>query len=365
MHKDGRVFTPVLAFGHHQQEGPRAECNFPHTPFRGGITVRIPLRASLVLVLIVTTAGLTSAGPAFPDKPVEFIAPAGAGGGWDLTCRMSVRALSEEKLLGQPVTVTNMPGGSGAVAIAHVVTRRKGDPYTLIAFSPALSLTIVNKNTPYSYSDVTPIAALTSDFGVLLVRKDSTINNLRTLMEVLKRDPNVGVVAGGSAPGSLDHIIFAKAARAAGVDPLKVRYIPFQGGGEAMAALLGGSASVLTTGASEVTAQLEAGTVRVLAIFSEKRLGGVFAAVPTAIEQGYNVTFPIWRGFYGPPEMPAAAVKFWEETLVKMSTTGAWAKVLQETKWFSFVLTGDQFRRFLADDTKNYETLLRELGFVR
>lgn len=322
-------------------------------------------RAALVFGLILTVAGITNGGPAFPDKPVEFIAPAGAGGGWDLTCRMSARVLGDEKLVGQPITVTNMPGGSGAVAIAHVVTRRKGDPYTLIAFSPALTLTIVNKNTPYSYNDVTPIAALTSDFGVLVVRKDSSINNLRTLMEVLKRDPNAGVVAGGSAPGSLDHIIFAKAAKAAGVDALKVRYIPFQGGGEAMAALLGGSASVLTTGASEVIAPLQGGQVRVLAIFSERRLGGVFANVPTAVEQGYNVTFPIWRGFYGPPEMPASAVKYWEDTLVKMSRTSNWSKVLEETKWFPFVLTGDQFRRFLAEDTKNFETLLRELGFVK
>jgi len=323
------------------------------------------LRVALGLALLAATGGITSAGAAFPDKPVEFIAPAGAGGGWDLTCRMSVRTLMEEKLIGQVMTVTNMPGGSGAVAIAHVVTRRKGDPYTLIAFSPALTLTIVNKNTPYSYSDVTPIAALTSDFGVLVVRNDSSINNLRTLMEVLGRDPNAGVVAGGSAPGSLDHIIFAKAARAAGVDVLKVRYIPFQGGGEAMAALLGGSASVLTTSASEVIAQLEAGQVRVLAVFAEKRLGGLFANVPTAIEQGYNVTFPIWRGFYGPPEMPASAVKFWEETLVKMSQTKSWGKVLDETKWFSFVLTGDKFHRFLADDTKTFDTLLRELGLVK
>lgn len=327
--------------------------------------MRVLWRGLAIGSLILFIAGPGAAGPAFPDKPVELIAPAGAGGGWDLTCRMSARVLTDEKLVGQPITVTNMPGGSGAVAIAHVVSRRKADPYTLIAFSPALTLTIVNKATPYSYKDVTPIAALTADYGVLVVRKDSTINNLRTLMEVLKRDPNAGVVAGGSAPGSLDHIIFAKVAKAAGVDPLKVRYIPFQGGGEAMAALLGGSASVLSTGASEITAQLEAGQVRVLAIFAERRLGGSFAGVPTAIEQGYNVTFPIWRGFYGPAEMPASAVRYWEETLVKMTGTPGWARVLDQTRWFSFVLTGDRFRAFLEEDTKNFEALLRELGFVR
>ncbi|HXF83237.1 MAG TPA: tripartite tricarboxylate transporter substrate-binding protein [bacterium] len=327
--------------------------------------MRSALRVLLPVALVTVVAAAGGAGPVFPDRPVEIIAPAGVGGGWDTLSRLTARTLAEEKLVTQPITVTNMSGGSGAVAIAHVVTRRKGDPYTLVAFSPALTLTIVNKNTPYSYKDVVPITALSADYGVLVVRRDSTINNLRTLMEVLRRDPNAGVVAGGSAPGSMDHIIFAKAARAGGVDPLKVRYIPFQGGGEAMAALLGGSASVLSTGASEVIGQLQAGAVRVLAIFAEQRLGGAFRNVPTAIEQGYNVTFPIWRGFYGPPEMPAAAVRFWEETLTKMTKTKGWEKVLNDTQWFPFVVAGDRFRSFLDQDTKNFEALLRELGFVK
>ena len=327
--------------------------------------MRTALRLLLILVLLAAFAAAGAAGPAFPDRPVEIIAPAGVGGGWDTLSRMTARTLAEEKLVTQPITVTNMSGGSGAVAIAHVVSRRKGDAYTLIAFSPALTLTIVNKNTPYAYKDVVPITALSTDYGVLVVRKDSSINNLRTLIEVLKRDPGAVVVAGGSAPGSMDHIIFAKAAKAGGVDPLKARYLPFQGGGEAIAALLGGSATVLSTGASEVLGQLQAGTVRVLAIFSEQRLGGVFRGVPTAIEQGFNLTFPIWRGFYGPPEMPASAVKFWEETLAKMTRTKGWEKVLNDTQWFPFVVSGDRFRSFLDQDTKNFETLLRELGFVK
>src|SRR3990170_2618731 len=309
--------------------------------------MQLATRLLLVSLLLAGLAATTGAGPVFPDRPIEIISPAGAGGGWDTLSRMTARALAEEKLVTQPITVTNMPGGSGAVAIANVVARRKGDPYTLIAFSPALTLTIVNRNTPYAYKDITPITSLSTDYGVLAVRKDSTINNLRTLMQVLKANPDAGVVAGGSAPGSLDHIIFAKAAKAAGVDPLKVRYIPFQGGGEALAALLGGSATVLSTGASEVLGQLQAGTVRVLAIFSEQRLGGIFRNVPTAVEQGYNLTFPIWRGFYGPPDMPASAVKFWEETLAKMSKTKGWEKVLNDTQWFPFVVSGDRFRRFL------------------
>lgn len=318
----------------------------------------------LLLVVIAPTSGMAAA-PAFPDRPMEIIAPAGPGGGFDLISRMTARALQEERLVSVPITVTNMPGGSGVVALAHVITRLRGNASTLIAVSPATSLQIVNKATQYSYKDVTPIASLIADFGVLVVRKDSTFNDFRTLIRVLRQDPGAVTVAGGSAPGSLDHIILAVAVKSGGVDPTKVRYLPFQGGGEAMAALLGGSASVLTTGASEVVAQLQSGQVRVLAVLSERRLTGVFANSPTAIEQGFNVTFPIWRGFYAPPGIPDTAVRGWENLLVTMSRSRAWAKVLDETKWFPFVLTGDRFQRFLDDHNKTLESLLKELGFLR
>jgi len=319
--------------------------------------------AVLSLLLLAGLAAVSWAAPAGPTGPIELIAPAGAGGGWDTLCRMTARALTAERLVTQPITVTNMPGGSGAVAIAHMVTRRKGDGNVLAAFSPALTLTIVNRNTPYTYRDVVPVASLSTDYGVLVVRRDSAIRDLRTLAAVLRQNPGGVTVAGGSAPGSMDHIILAKWAKAAGVDPLKLRYLPFQGGGEALAAVLGGSASVLTTGASEVIGQLEAGQVRVLGIFAERRLGGPFAGVATAGEQGFSVTFPIWRGFYAPPDSPT--VRFWEETLVRMSQSREWAKILDELKWFPFVLTGDRFRRFLEQDTANFEALLKDLGFVK
>jgi putative tricarboxylic transport membrane protein len=323
------------------------------------------LLASALLAVLALSAAPGGAAPAFPDRAVEIIAPAGPGGGFDLISRMTARALQEEKLIGVPVTVTNMPGGSGVVALAHVITRLKGNAYTLVAVSPATTLQIANRATPYTYRDVTPVASLITDYGVLVVRKDSTIKDLRTLIQVLKQNPGVVTVAGGSAPGSMDHAIFAKAAKAGGIDALKVAYLPFQGGGEAMAALLGRSASVLSTGASEVLGQLEAGTIRVLAVLAPQRLGGIFSAVPTAKEQGFDTTFAIWRGFYAPPDIPPSALRSWEDLLTRMSRTPAWAKVLNETKWFPFVLAGDRFRTFILDDTRNFETLLKDLGFLK
>ncbi|MGH7361742.1 MAG: tripartite tricarboxylate transporter substrate binding protein, partial [Candidatus Methylomirabilales bacterium] len=189
---------------------------------------------------ILASAAAGPAGAAFPEKAIEIIAPANPGGGWDLTSRSTAKVLAEEKLVTQPITVSNMPGGSGAVAISHVITRRKGDGHLLIAASPALTFTLALKRVPYTYKDVTPIAAIATDYGTIVVRKDSPFKTLKDLLEAYRKNPADVSVAGGSTPGGQDHVKFAKVIKAAGLDPTKVKYVPHQGGGEAMASLLGG-----------------------------------------------------------------------------------------------------------------------------
>lgn len=305
------------------------------------------------------------AGPAYPNKALDLIAPAGAGGGWDLTARMTARALGEEKLVTVPIAVTNMTGGSGAVGIAHMITRRKGDTHVIAVMGSALTGTLARKAVPYTYNDVTPIAAVTGDYNAIAVRKDSTFNNLRTLIDVLKRDPGGVTVGGGSAPGSLDHLALAVLAKQQGVDATKIRYVPFGDGAAAMASILGGQTTVLSSSLSEMAGQLEAGTVRVLAILAPERLTGQYRTVPTAREQGIDFVFLNWRGFYMPPDMPADVVKFWEDTVTKMVNSRSWAKIMQETGWAPFVLTGDRLKRFLTNDLSTQENTLKELGFIR
>lgn len=305
------------------------------------------------------------AAPAYPSKTLDLIAPAGAGGGWDTTARMTAKALTDEKLITVPIAVSNMAGGSGAVAIAHMVTRRKGDTHVLAVMGSALTGTLARKVVPYSFKDVTPIAAITGDFNVIVVRKDSTFNNLRTLLDVFRRDPGLITVAGGSAPGSLDHLAFASMAKQQGVDATKVRYVPFGDGASAMASILGGQTTVLSTSLSEALANIEAGQVRVLAVLAPERLAGSLRSVQTAREQGVDFIFLNWRGFYMSPDMPAEVVRFWEETITRMVKSRSWEKILEDTRWAPFVMTGERLRKFLDEDLTGTQKTLTELGFIR
>ncbi|MGH2405448.1 MAG: Bug family tripartite tricarboxylate transporter substrate binding protein [bacterium] len=325
------------------------------------------VRTTGMLIAVLLLFGLTPgiAGPAYPNKAIDLIAPAGAGGGWDLTARMAARALGEEKLITVPIAVTNMPGGSGAVGISHMVTRRKGDTHVVAVMGSALTATLARRVVPYTFKDVTPIAAITGDYQAVVVRKDSTFNNLRTLLEVLRRDPGLITTGGGSAPGGLDHLAFALVAKSRGVDVTKVRYVPFGDGASAMAGVLGGSITVLLGSLSEMVGSHEAGQVRILAILAPERLGGILKDVPTAKEQGLDFTYVNWRGFYLPPDTPPDVLKFWEETIGKMVKTPAWAKILRETSWEPFVMTGERFRKFLDEDLALTQTTLRELGLIR
>jgi putative tricarboxylic transport membrane protein len=317
------------------------------------------------LVLLVALSPAYGA-PAYPSKNLDLIAPAGAGGGWDLTARMTAKALSEERLVTVPIAVTNMPGGSGAVAIAHMVTRRKGDTHVMAVMGSALVGTLARKVVPYTFKDVTPIAAITGDYNVVAVRKDSTFNNLKTLIDVFRRDPGGITVAGGSAPGSLDHLAFAELAKKQGVDATKVRYVPFGDGASALASVLGGQTTVLSSSLSESLPNIESGAIRVLAVLSPNRLpGAIMKSVPTAREQGVDFVYLNWRGFYMPPDTPVDVVKFWEDTIDKMLKSRSWSKILVDTQWTPFVLSGDRLRRFLDDDLTATQRSLTEMGFIR
>lgn len=325
------------------------------------------LMVSLIVALVLL-AGLSPGygAPAYPSKALEIIAPASAGGGWDLTARMTAKALADERLVTTPITVTNMPGGSGAVAVAHMVTRRKGDTHVLAVMGSAFVATLARKVVPYTWKDFTPVAAITGDFNVIAVRKDSTFNTLQTLLDVFKRDPGLITVAGGSSPGGLDHLAFSELAKRVGVDVTKVRYVPTGGGGEALALVLGGNVTVLSTSLSEVVAPFEAGQIRILGIMAPDRLGGSLRTIPTAKEQGLDFVYVNWRGFYMPPEMPGDVIKFWEETITeKMVKSRTWAKIMEDTRWAPFVLKGDRLRKFLDEDVTSTQRLLTELGFMR
>lgn len=324
-----------------------------------------------VLLGVVILAG--AAGAAWqPDKPIEFIAPSGPGGGWDRTARAAAKALTDEKLVPQPIVVNNVAGGSGAVAISQVMAKRKGDANLLLAMSPALTFTLAlgrakdpatGKN--LTFRDITPIAAVATDYGAIAVRKDSPYKTLKDLLEAYKSNPGAISVAGGSAVGGQDHVKFAKVVKAAGLDPTKIKYVPFQGGGEALASLLGGHTAVAAPDISEIGGQVEAGQVRVLTVLSDQRLGGVFKDVPTAKEQGVNTNYILWRGFYAPPGLTKDQVDYWREMMGKMVKSASWKKLAADSSWFELFVAGEEFSKFLDEDLAFASTLLKELGLVK
>ncbi|GGE07319.1 tricarboxylic transport TctC [Marinithermofilum abyssi] len=303
----------------------------------------------------------------YPEKPVTIVAPSGAGGGWDLTARAMAKALTEEKLIKQSLTVENKPGGGGVVFMAEYATQDKANPYKLFVNSPPLLINHLKKegNSPYGYKDTTPLAQLTRDYGAFVVKKDSKYKKLSDLLADLKANPRQVRIAGGSAPGSMDHVMAVLPAYKLGVDPKKLKYIPYDGGGEAIAALLGGNADVIATDASAVSEYVKAGKVRVLAVTSPKRLDGELKAVPTLKESGVDTEFIIWRGVFGPKEMSAEAKAYWENTLKSLSKSGAWEEELKANRWEGDYKNSADFQRFLTGQEKQLRDILTEMGMAK
>lgn len=300
-----------------------------------------------------------------PQNP-ECIAPAAPGGGFDLTCRLTGRVLNEIGLVGPSIRTTNMPGGIGAIAYNAIQAQRASDPNVIVAVSTGSWVNLAQgKFGRFSEKDVRWLGAIGADFGVLAVRKDSRFKTLGDLIEALKKDPSSVPVGAGGTVGSQDWMKPSLVLRAAGIDPRKMRYLSFEGGGEAMGALIGGHIEVFPGDASEVRGQLEAGEIRLLATFSDKRLPGAFADVPTAKEQGYDVQWPIVRGFYAPPKAPEASYAYWTGVLGKLNADPRWQKARTEQGLFEFSLIGEEFDSFAKKKTAEFRALAAEVGLIK
>jgi putative tricarboxylic transport membrane protein len=299
-----------------------------------------------------------------PKEQGECIAPANPGGGWDSICRYTSSVLQKTGLVRPNIYVTNMPGGSGAVAIANVVAKRTGDPNLIVAGSSSLTFTIAMKRTPHTYKDVIPIAQIGVEMGGFFVNADSKFKTLDDLTKALKADPRSVTFCGGSAPGSLDHIKAALFAKEIGLEPTKISYVPFQGGGEALTAILGGHTDVAALDISEAVGQLEAGKIRGLAVLSEKR-SAKFKDIPSTYESGIKVDLPNWRGLYMAPGAPPEAVAFWTEALRKMVQTPEFTAEREKLGWEPAYKFGDEFAKFVADEDSRFQVLLKELGFLK
>ena len=261
--------------------------------------------------------------------------------------------------------VTYMPGGIGAVAYNTVIANRPAEAGTVVAFSGGSFLNLaIGKFGKYTEDDVKWVAAVGADYGAIIVRADSPFQSLKDLIEATRATPGKVVYGAGGSVGSQDWMKSALIAREAGVDPKSMRYVAFEGGGEAMTALMGGHVQVYSGDASEVAAHLKGGRVRVLAVLAPERLPGELAAIPTAIEQGYKVDWTIARGYYVGPKVADADYAWWVATFDKMLASPEFDKLRAERGLFPFARTGAAATDYVKQEVQRFKKLAVELGLT-
>ncbi|MGB6241401.1 MAG: tripartite tricarboxylate transporter substrate binding protein [Castellaniella sp.] len=321
---------------------------------------------SLSLLLGSTLLSLGLAAQAAPPKP-ECIAPANPGGGFDLTCRLAQEGLKASGALSDPMRIVYMPGGIGAVAYNHVIAQKPDDPNAIVAFSGGSLLNLAQKKFGrYSVDDVRWLAAVGSDYGVAVVRDDSPYKSLKDMMAAFKQDPTKIVLGAGGTVGSQDWMKAALTARAAGVDYRKMRFVAFEGGGDALTALRGGHIQAYMGDAAEAFTMLEGGApIRVLAVFSDHRLPGKLSSVPTAAEEGFDIDWPIIRGFYVGPKVSDADYQWWVDAFNKTQADPSFAAIRDKQGLFPFNKSGPELDSYIKERVKAYTKLADEFGLIR
>jgi putative tricarboxylic transport membrane protein len=324
------------------------------------------VRTALTAAGLSVVASLSFAEGYSPENP-ECIAPANPGGGWDFTCRQVGKSLQDLGLLDKTMQVVNLAGGGGGVAFAEVVNKRGDDNDLIVAASSATATRLAQGAYPGNSMDqVRWLATIGADYGVIAVAANSDIQTLPQLLDQVKSDPTSISVAGGSAVGGWDHLKVLIAANAYGIDDVRsVKYIAFDGGGEAVTQLLAGSVQAFTGDISEAKGFVDSGDIRVIAVLSPDRLPGDFASFPTAKEQGVDAIGANWRGFYAPAGMSDDAYNAWVGKIADLYATPEWKEVMANNGLAPLDLQGDAFQAFVSDSVNKIQTISREIGIIK
>jgi len=298
---------------------------------------------------------------AFAQMELKIVAPAAPGGGWDQTARSIQQALVAEKLV-KSAQVINIAGAGGTVGLAQFVNSAKGDGNQLMVNGFVMVGAILLNKSPVSLSQVTPIARLTEETQVMVVPANSPIRNAKDLIEATQKDVAKVTFAGGSA-GGVDHIMAALFVGGAGADASKVNYVAFSGGGESLAAILGGKVTAGISGYGEYEGQIKAGKLRAIGVTSPQRLPGV--DVPTFKEQGIDLVLTNWRSVVAAPGISDAQKKTLGDLVERLARSDAWKAVLKQKGWDDAYLPGDAFAKFLGDEQKRVGDVLKSVGLVK
>lgn len=311
---------------------------------------------------VLAALGLAAAlaAPAFAQNYV-IMAPASPGGGWDQTARTMQEVMQAEGIA-EDVQVQNVPGAGGTVGLAQFVSSAAGDPSQLIVGGYVMVGAILTNASPVSLADVTPIARLTGEAVAVAVPADSPYQTIGDLVAALKADPGAVSWGGGSAGGA-DHITVGLLAKAAGVDPTAINYIAFSGGGEALAAILGGQVTAGVSGVGEFLPQVEAGAMRILAVSTAERAANVDA--PTLKEAGFDVALQNWRMVAAAPGLSPEQVAGITADIEALAASEGWKAALADRGWADTFLSGEAFATQLAADTEQTAAILKDIGLVQ
>ena len=292
--------------------------------------------------------------------PIKMMIPANPGGGWDTTGR-ALGAAMEQAGVASSVSYDNKGGAAGAIGLAQFVNSTKGDPDALIVMGAVMLGGMITGKPPVSLSQATPIARLTSEYNVFVLPANSPFKTMGDVVAQMKKDPG-SVKWGGGSRGATEHIAAAMIARAVGVDPSKINYVAFRGGGEATAAILGGNVTIGGSGYSEFAEYIRTGKMRAIAVTSEARLPGI--DVPTLKEQGIDVAIGNWRGVYGAGGISAAQRKTLTDRVVAATKSKSWAASLEKNQWTPALLAGPAFETFVDTEFASLRAVMVKSGMV-
>ena len=314
-------------------------------------------------LLAAATAMLTFSGP-LPGLALDslrILAPAAPGGGWDQTAR-SLQEVIQGSGSVQAVTVENVPGAGGTIGLAQLISQEAGKPDVLMVNGLVMVGAILTNKSQVSLAQTTPIARLIGEYEVIVVPASSEIKTTADLVAQLKADPGAVPFGGGSAGGT-DHILAGLIAKAAGADVTKLNYVPFSGGGEALAAVMGGHVAAGISGYSEWEGQIQSGELRALAISAPERQAGI--DIPTLKEQGIAVDFANWRAVVAAPGLSDEQKQELLGITDKAVKSEAWKQTLRKKNWKDLYLPGDAFAKVLDEENARVGDILKSIGLVQ
>lgn len=299
-----------------------------------------------------------------PDRPVELIVGSAAGNSNDLMLRLIAQISQEKRLLDVPMNVMNKPGGGNTIAWNYL-NQRGSDGHYLMMANLNLSVGHLTGTTTYSYRDFTPVCLLYDEYVVFVVRNESPIRTGRDLLERLKKDPASLSLSFSSVAGGANHIAAGLAFKAAGVDLRKVRAVVFDSAGKAITAALGGHVDVVAASASSAVSHLKAGTVRVIGISAPRRVGGVFAEVPTFKELGADASFSNYRGLIAGKNIPSNQLAYWEQYFASLDKDPAWRANLDKNMWEPNYTNSRDTRKYWDELDVQMRSTLDDLGLLK